>query len=177
MRRSQFCCSDFNPRPHKGDDNPRPHKGDDCLAQSSFLCFCRFQSTSPQGGRLPSTTAFLEQDFISIHVPTRGTTNILLSMDFIDIFQSTSPQGGRPIVLVICCKSFDFNPRPHKGDDALIGPMIDILTRFQSTSPQGGRLQTLFLNQERMIFQSTSPQGGRQQNITNISDNPILNYA
>ena len=81
----------------------------------------QFQSTSPRGGRrfLPQFQRWT--DTISIHVPTRGTTNPrhtrlsphVISIHvptrgttppnppqppFIIIFQSTSPRGGRPAI-------------------------------------------------------------------------------
>ena len=96
---------DFNPRAHEGHDadcpqaggsgdfNPRAHEGHD-----------------------PRTFARDTLCFISIHVPTRGTT---------------PPYPPAAVAA-------DFNPRAHEGHDVTVKQLITGAT-FQSTCPRGAR--------------------------------------
>ena len=122
--------SNFNPRPHKGDDinelstpekgghfNPRPHKGDD------FSC---------------GDLNFAVQ--ISIHVPTRGTTIHVPTRGTTKRISIHVPTRGTTAWPKAAFSAFaDFNPRPHKGDDFPQQPLFWNRILFQSTSPQGGR--------------------------------------
>ncbi len=98
-----------------------------------------FQSTSPRGGRLT-----LSRDF-----------------DFSLGFQSTSPRGGRPGEAVTRNVDYNFNPRPHEGDDSTsdVSGSSDIISIHVPT--RGTTLLALLDNREVDIFQSTSPRGGR----------------
>ena len=102
---------DFNPRSHKGSDcwkrsvtewvkryfNPRSHKGSDWTKNCWIFLILEFQSTLPQGERLPSGKV--------------GTS--LFSR-----FQSTLPQGERLTKKRDTSTVFVyFNPRSHKGSD------------------------------------------------------------
>ena len=150
-RHSSHIHQYFKPRLHEGD-------GTDVLVE--YKKGSQFQSTSPRGRRLSlspkkhihkdfnprlregddtNSCVFVDSHRISIHVPTRGTTERLLKMDpgnTISIhvptrgttvwkrpwiswqrFQSTSPRGGRRTSSRFLLISFNFNPRPHEGDD------------------------------------------------------------
>ena len=63
----------------------------------------RFQSTSPRGGRPVIFQRIQGDEWISIHVPTRGATR-----SNSDRFSSLE----------------NFNPRPHEGDDGILGACI-----------------------------------------------------
>ena len=80
----------FNPRAHEGHDprevydrlaatdfNPRAHEGHDFILLVLMLTRQLFQSTCPRGAR---HTVFSPFSFcgISIHVPTRGTTEVMM---------------------------------------------------------------------------------------------------
>ena len=122
-----------------------------------------FQSTFPQGERHQETRYFLKTQFISIHVPTRGTTDLrLITFD----------------------RSVNFNPRSHKGNDHCPVFQYCECSWFQSTFPQGERPELdALLDRLKMIsihvptrgttlfmvlargdngFQSTFPQGERR---------------
>ena len=74
-----------------------------------------FQSTCPRGARLSSVYSY-HPPFISIHVPTRGTTQIIARDRYL----------------------YNFNPRAHEGHDQLYeGHFLPLL--FQSTCPRGAR--------------------------------------
>ena len=78
---------------------------------------------------------------ISIHVPARGTTQILEDRQWSSgLFQSTYPHGVRPLKSVSC-------------------PGLRI---FQSTYPHGVRLHPTISVASRIEFQSTYPHGVRR---------------
>ena len=60
---------------HAVDFNPRLREGDDYASCSGIFWNWLFQSTSPRGGRPFSPRDWQVNLAISIHVPTRGTTN------------------------------------------------------------------------------------------------------
>ena len=125
-----------------------------------------FQSTLPQGERLPNWCSMLRllyfnprshkgsdlighsvKDFrpISIHAPTRGATPLPSSYRQVHRFQSTLPQGERP-------KSWSGSAIPVK---------------FQSTLPQGERQCRATTRKLHNLFQSTLPQGERHMSLSN----------
>ena len=77
---------DFNPRSHKGNDsrdtekcwygryfNPRSHKGNDVASKFNSIPLIYFNPRSHKGND-SVVNSFFSIFFISIHVPTRGTT-------------------------------------------------------------------------------------------------------
>ena len=123
--------------------NPRPHKGDD-----------------------QQTTNLGLNKIISIHVPTRGTTRCEVFMAGCTTkFQSTSPQGGRQVIKGQSRRLvYDFNPRPHKGDDDHPHLLIPTIIQHFNPRPHKGD-DPVILNFICGVFafQSTSPQGGRHK--------------
>ena len=98
--------------------NPRSRKGNDFKIPNGDPAVVPFQSTFPQGER-PVEGGFKVVKYeVSIHVPARGTTEIL-SLDFMTWkFQSTFPQGERRYDRRELCESRrSFNPRSRKGND------------------------------------------------------------
>ena len=114
-----------------------PTRGATYFSEYTSMAF-RFQSTLPQGERLPNWCSMLRLLYfnprshkgsdlighsvkvfrpISIHAPTRGATPLPSSYRQVHRFQSTLPQGERP-------KSWSGSAIPVK---------------FQSTLPQGER--------------------------------------
>ncbi len=100
--------TDFNPRPHAGDDglggrlddllldfNPRPHAGDDPDRQGKRARGDDF-NPRPHAG----------DDRWDVFFP-----------HIYNIFQPTSPRGGRHGQARAVVPERDFNPRPHAGDD------------------------------------------------------------
>ena len=91
VRRIRCCDSmeikdNFNPRTHEGYDlvcSPRPY-------------FNIFQSTYPRRVRLDNIVLKAVPACISIHVPTKGTTVLLLCCKGGELFQSTYPRRVRP---------------------------------------------------------------------------------
>ena len=94
--------------------NPRAHEGHDPYF-NIIKVFMQFQSTCPRGARLRTASGSAAAG-ISIHVPTRGTTDA-----------GASGSAAR-----------DFNPRAHEGHD--MQSMVSGSSRgFQSTCPRGAR--------------------------------------
>ena len=101
--------------------NPRPHKGNDDRANEVSDRIEQFQSTSPQGERPIWEMGPNNNRRVSIHVPTRGTTD----KDGIPLFgwevSIHVPTRGTTFPVNIHDNSFQrFNPRPHKGNDSKI---------------------------------------------------------
>ena len=130
------------------DFNPRAHEGHDANALISNTPL-GFQSTCPRGARRGSQRisaaslyfnpraheghdlrdrSYLGTSIISIHVPTRGTTNAVLSEILLQ----------------------DFNPRAHEGHDLLQKQQI-LLQPFQSTCPRGARRRHTNLTHAHVI--------------------------
>ncbi len=64
--------------------------------KGKFNLIDRFQSTCPHGARHETAPLYGSSLFVSIHVPTRGTTNFLCCLfGYINKFQSTCPHGAR----------------------------------------------------------------------------------
>ena len=120
--------ADFNPRAHEGHDAVaiRLDRGD------------AFQSTCPRGARLQDVACLCEL-WISIHVPTRGTTK----------------RAGQDTLARY------FNPRAHEGHDYARRYSIRV-SGFQSTCPRGARLPVFLYYQVLPGFQSTCPRGARR---------------
>ena len=130
---------------------------------------------------------------ISIHVPTRGTTNDTLCHLATKEISIHVPTRGTTAAKKIRAYSDYFNPRAHEGHDrsgspiCIIDPIsIHVPTRgttwyryvrgvrwlFQSTCPRGARLR-LFLYDLLMIFQSTCPRGARRS-VTSVSCGQVI---
>ena len=76
--------------------NPRPHEGDDWGIRPAGAVHCRFQSTSPRGGRP--------------YIP-------LYTSDWLMNFNPRPHEGDDKDDFAVFILSHDFNPRPHEGDD------------------------------------------------------------
>ena len=144
--------TNFNPRAHEGHDfvpaqhlqslgyfNPRAHEGHD-----------------PAGCRCHQVTII-----ISIHVPTRGTTQCNGNQSSKHYFNPRAHEGHDSLYWDLISKfhisihvptrgttispaqhppqRHDFNPRAHEGHDLLQLVGVDV-SKFQSTCPRGARL-------------------------------------
>ena len=120
---------DFNPRSRKGSDRRfqgrkerdpisihAPARGATEIAHTRCISE-KFQSTLPQGERLPV--------FLRVHLS--GT------------FQSTLPQGERPLAANPDAQDSLFQSTLPQGERRSAGVEIDGSTGFQSTLPQGER--------------------------------------
>ena len=183
--------------------NPRAHEGHDFIIN---LCHfpTRFQSTCPRGARRYQvcgivcrgnfnpraheghdvTPLFMTVTrFISIHVPTRGTTTTLLLHSHFKPFQSTCPRGARLGNTIAFYQTKDFNPRAHEGHDdsakycVLRGGRISIHVPTRGTTytilcvqlandfnPRAHEGHDVKYNSAASLFafQSTCPRGARQ---------------
>ena len=102
-----------------------------------------FQSTFPQGERPSFSRPCGIDNFISIHVPTRGTTFIWLYNLRISWFQSTFPQGERHRVLRMRRSAFSISIHvPTRGTTLRPCRYHPRIGGFQSTFPQGERPRT-----------------------------------
>ena len=157
-RKNDQHQNNFNPRAHEGHDNlwpltipsdndfnPRAHEGHDRIpyawGSEKFISI-----HVPTRGTTVSSANVLIHIYISIHVPTRGTTLCLLSCRYLDIFQSTCPRGARR-------SSFFFSIHAalisiHVPTRGTTSPKIWIVIYvvFQSTCPRGARLVPLVLS-------------------------------
>ena len=101
-----------------------------------------FQSTLPQGERHTSGHVKPIKFRISIHAPTRGATCCRCEDAALCQISIHAPTRGATDRLVrAAIESLNFNPRSHKGSDA-VKCLADIWEQtFQSTLPQGERQQ------------------------------------
>ena len=117
------------------DFNPRAHEGHD----SSYIFLCLiglFQSTCPRGARRYYHD-IKESRGISIHVPTRGTTQLTLC-SFLGEISIHVPTRGTTCNTSCIFGSIYFNPRAHEGHDTHV-KNTKIQNVFQSTCPRGAR--------------------------------------
>ena len=89
------------------------------LSSSAFaFAVLLFQSTSPRGGRLLLSGSVSEYIAISIHVPTRGTTFLFPCRSQAYYNFNPRPHEGDDGNRGECLgRTYNFNPRPHEGDD------------------------------------------------------------
>ena len=142
--------------------NPRSRKGNDCMDQQHLTKSGvfqstfpqgerragglvqqgnkRFQSTFPQGERRNIAGRSLTNIDVSIHVPARGTTNVM----------------GWNRSQQMC-----FNPRSRKGNDLMRRRRLADMGRFNPRSRKGNDHQNRENECNRFTFQSTFPQGER----------------
>ena len=97
---------------------------------------------------------------VSIHVPTRGTTRISSNVSVFIEFQSTFPRGERRGSELSVSEGWSFNPRSHEGNDKP-EPNSHIKSGVSIHVPTRGttKLSTLFV--VVIQFQSTFPRGER----------------
>ena len=194
---------DFNPRSHTGSDtisiqiqsvinnfNPRSHTGSDVMEFIIFRGFLYFNPRSHTGSdddlELPSSV-----DKISIHAPTRGATELKITVAGVPKFQSTLPHGERQVTKGIGAfynnfnprshtgsdeygvrsgsELLNFNPRSHTGSDKVTKGIGAFYNNFNPRSHTGSDMCLVLLYEVQEIFQSTLPHGERQQYYTKIS--------
>ena len=132
-----------------------------CQPHSTVL---RFQSTFPRGERPKADKAPADQEQVSIHVPTRGTTDFdRCHMELENQFQSTFPRGERPCVVAVITSAFScFNPRSHEGNDRFSDPFRAVLLVSIHVPTRGTTLLIPDSSVQYRSFQSTFPRGERQ---------------
>ena len=74
---------------------------------------------------------------VSIHVPTRGTTESIELDVYFKAFQSTFPQGERQKRTKTKAEKPSFNPRSRKGNDGRIGGLNHGKNSFNPRSRKG----------------------------------------
>ena len=132
-----------------------------------------FQSTCPRGARLYLLGGCIVS-FISIHVPTRGTTISDNNHDEFDIFQSTCPRGARrTLTVTVGALSISIHV-PTRGTTKRVAVEKEALI-FQSTCPRGARRRIRVENIEHLSIsihvptRGTTPLGKYRQNIRNFN--------
>ena len=131
-RTKNVCC--FNPRSHEGNDCSQVF----CLMD---FIFC-FNPRSHEGNDTQEQIKAQREIVVSIHVPTRGTTEI-------PDRSRKSPQG--------------FNPRSHEGNDLIECDMRDPIVRVSIHVPTRGTTVCLPGHGRTCTqFQSTFPRGERR---------------
>ena len=81
----------------------------------------KFQSTFPRGERQGTKASSTPASDISIHVPSWGTTVVVVDLDKNNEFQSTFPRGERRVTMTQATTPDYFNPRSLVGNDDLYG--------------------------------------------------------
>ena len=119
-----------------------------------------FQSTFPRGERLLCTTLFASKKsfnprshegndeippptrgnatFVSIHVPTRGTT--LSDKSAVNTHSGFNPRSHEGNDTARGCRislGLGFNPRSHEGNDVFPGMLMKSITGFNPRSHEG----------------------------------------
>ena len=141
---------------------PQGERRQSCAYVARYIIF---QSTLPQGERHNCLCSLIQQSYfnprshkgsddarkfnatankISIHAPTRGATQNLLSLNHIKAISIHAPTRG-----ATCSRQHLFR----------------ICYKFQSTLPQGERQVCYGKSKDFWIFQSTLPQGERPGDI------------
>ena len=123
-----FCCY-FNPRAHEGHDllllqcifsnchfNPRAHEGHDVVPLVLSL-FGYISIHVPTRGTTRFRTDFDLRQMISIHVPTRGTTYPGSTSPYLYNFNPRAHEGHDLAGLWMAGSVVYFNPRAHEGHD------------------------------------------------------------
>ena len=98
---------------------------------------------------------------ISIHAPTRGATDFIVSKIAFVQFQSTLPQGERRYCNQIATCLHGFQSTLPQGERRFKNYKLAATAKFQSTLPQGERRTQRSLISSAQLFQSTLPQGER----------------
>ena len=100
--------------------NPRSHKGSDIYGSPHGQAHINFNPRSHKGSD-GNTSGNTSGNTISIHAPTRGATDAIMStLTKLFQFQSTLPQGERRSSMHSGSTQTYFNPRSHKGSDSNI---------------------------------------------------------
>ena len=164
--------------------NPRSRKGNDVKCYIHLSPLTVFQSTFPQGERhMHHLSKMYAVQIVSIHVPARGTTVIIVFPRFNQLFQSTFPQGERRTSLsLLNGLGWCFNPRSRKGNDLRYNLCSQELSCFNPRSRKGndcipylheshhlvsihvparGTTPVASCSARSVQFQSTFPQGER----------------
>ena len=115
----------------------------------------------PSRGTTAQIWGQLQVLWISIHVPSRGTTGKDASVPFRKIFQSTYPQGVRHQWRALTGATMNFNPRTLKGYDRTNLKFSGGKLYFNPRTLKGYDIASFHLFSYSKRFQSTYPQGVR----------------
>ncbi len=142
--------------------NPRTRRGCDLTQSAGAVTVTVFQSTHPQGVRLPILVGIFFAHLVSIHAPAGGATSAVNYLpSLLPSFNPRTRRGcdatGYQGVRWASC----FNPRTRRGCDEDRERDAALKDMFQSTHPQGVRRRYCMLQRLFPVFQSTHPQGVR----------------
>ena len=97
---------------------------------------------------------------VSIHVPTRGTTELTINDDSVVGVSIHVPTRGTTVDIVETQKTLEgFNPRSHEGNDVEYCIISLYNSTFQSTFPRGERRYILDLDPDNTCFNPRSHEG------------------
>ena len=171
----ELCCKifGFNPRSHEGNDtvhrtshtisrcfNPRSHEGNDETIQVKTSCTL-VSIHVPTRGTTEIYKKLNQFREVSIHVPTRGTTERAGCTKTDIQFQSTFPRGERQHYHCNDSRYQSFNPRSHEGNDPFVIFTNHVCKCFNPRSHEGNDAPGFPSFPFFTVFQSTFPRGER----------------
>ena len=124
--------------------NPRSREGNDLRPRRRRWSLAQFQSTFPRGERRYLSGIWTCLQWVSIHVPARGTTQTYHKIKELDIVSIHVPARGTTIsIRDLDLLTVGFNPRSREGNDMTSEEKAEYRAKFQSTFPRGERQQLL----------------------------------
>ena len=121
-----------------------------------------FQSTLPRGERQSTRASHPRPSWISIHAPTRGATQVLVSDDLLSVISIHAPTRGATVPRWIhSLRRHHFNPRSHEGSDDIANSLVSAYKHFNPRSHEGSDDDNLEVIEYAKKFQSTLPRGER----------------
>ena len=145
-----------------GGFNPRSRKGNDVACYAYDYLFEYVSIHVPARGTTEMDLPSARGSSVSIHVPARGTTKNGSAVVSQIMFQSTFPQGERQRKEKKYEHTDSFNPRSRKGNDVPTIPKVKNPT-VSIHVPARGTTTGKPVKGGRNKFQSTFPQGERQR--------------
>ena len=117
--------------------NPRSHKGSDAIKCNNNFCTLISIHAPTRGATEDLITAFRGWD-ISIHAPTRGATHYAFIQGYHGRnFNPRSHKGSDRICRQMPYIRLNFNPRSHKGSDNIVHILCGVDGYFNPRSHKG----------------------------------------
>ena len=118
-----------------------------------------FQSTLPQGERLPGTVRFLLVRYFNPRSRKGSDCSARRFLEQIGDFNPRSRKGSDSQARATSFCMIDFNPRSRKGSDVFRSASFAVSAAFQSTLPQGERRMPLIPRMGISYFNPRSRKG------------------
>ena len=171
----RICDRDFNPHSCVGNDtkcekklrsypdfNPRSLVGNDRLQAYGIERQEKFQSTFPRGERRDSIDTDMFYFYISIHVPSWGTTGAVTYKRICTEISIHVPSWGTTKQQAQAEQEKVFQSTFPRGERQWFRDGVNAVVQFQSTFPRGERPREEAEKKLEEIFQSTFPRGERR---------------